>query len=257
MWQYPNCIVAADGKHIAIIHPSNSGSEFCNYKGFFSIVLLAIVDYNYKFIFADVGCQGRMSDGGVYRNSFFYRATQENLLELPPDKPLLVFTNPYYDSQNTEPMPHVFLADDAFPLDKHCLKRYSQSGFTPIKRIFSYRLSRMRSVTKSAFGILTNCFRVFTTRMCLDSKKATIITLATLVLRNMLCNISYESYTPEGYINMETESGDIIEGEWREENIGASVLQSLPNSNRRKATKHAQHIRDAFANHFWGPGQIP
>ena len=46
---------------------------------------------------------------------------------------------------------------------------------------------------------------------------------------------------------METES---------EENVGASVLQSLSKSNTRKAAKHAQHIRDAFANHFWGPGQI-
>ena len=49
---------------------------------------------------------------------------------------------------------------------------------------------------------------------------------------------------------METESGDIVEGEWREENVGASVLQSMLKSNTRKATKHAQHVRDAFANHF-------
>ena len=92
---------------------------------------------------------------------------------------------------------------------------------------------------------------------CLDPDKATIITLATLVLHNILRQLSYESNTPEGYIDMETESGDIVEGEWTEENVGASVLQSRPNSNTRKATKHAQHIRDAFANHFWEPGQIP
>ena len=84
LWQFPNCTGAADGKHIAIIHGSNSGSEFYSYKGFFSIVLLGISDYDHKFIFADVGCQGKISDGEVYRNSFFYRAIQENLLELPP-----------------------------------------------------------------------------------------------------------------------------------------------------------------------------
>ena len=43
-WQYPNCFAAADGKHIGIICPKQSGSEFFNYKGFFSVVLLAFVD---------------------------------------------------------------------------------------------------------------------------------------------------------------------------------------------------------------------
>ena len=132
-----------------------------------------------------------------------------------------VSNNPHYNSQYTEPIPYVFLADHASPLGKPCLKPYSQSCLTPIKRIFNYRLSRVRRVTENAFGILTNRFRVFTTRMCLDPDKATIITLATLVLHNMLPQLSYESYTPEGYIDMEKESGDIIEREWREENVGA------------------------------------
>ena len=35
LWQFPKCIGAANGKHIAIIHPSNSGSEFYNYEGLF------------------------------------------------------------------------------------------------------------------------------------------------------------------------------------------------------------------------------
>ena len=72
LWQFPNCIGDADGKHIAITRLSNSGSEFYNYKAFFLIVLLVIVKYHYKFIFADIACQGRISDGGVYRNSFFH-----------------------------------------------------------------------------------------------------------------------------------------------------------------------------------------
>ena len=146
-------------------------------------------------------------------------------------------------------MPYVFLADDAFRLGKHCLIHFSQSGLTPIKRIINYRLSRERRVTENALRILTNCFPVFTIRICLDDGKATIITLATLLLHNMLCQLSQESYTPEGYIDAETEGGDIVKGGQREENVGASVLQSLPKSNTQEATKHGQH-RDAFANHF-------
>ena len=58
-WQFPNCFRAADGKHIALFHPKVSGSTYYNYKGFYNILLMALVDANYRFLFADVGCQGR------------------------------------------------------------------------------------------------------------------------------------------------------------------------------------------------------
>ncbi len=43
-WQYPNCIGAINGKHIAIRAPPNSGSTFHNYRMFYSIMLMAVVD---------------------------------------------------------------------------------------------------------------------------------------------------------------------------------------------------------------------
>ena len=87
-WQFPNCYAAADGKHIGIIRPKNSGSQFYNYKVFFSIVLLAFVNYDYKFLKAEVGCQGRISDGGVFRNSAFNLALSNNSLNIPDPKAL-------------------------------------------------------------------------------------------------------------------------------------------------------------------------
>ena len=65
---------------------------------------------------------------------------------------------------------------------------------------------------------MTNRFRVFTTRMCLDPKKASIIALETLVLHNMLQQLSYKSYTPEGYIDME-QKVEIFQKENREKKM--------------------------------------
>jgi hypothetical protein len=50
LWNIPNCLGAMDGKHIRIQKLPNSGSTNYNYKGYHSIILLAVCDADGLFI---------------------------------------------------------------------------------------------------------------------------------------------------------------------------------------------------------------
>ena len=157
--------------------PANSGSYFYNYKGQFSIVLLALVDANYKFLMIDVGCNGRISDGGVFKNSSFGKAFNAGRLELPPPIPL---------PGREKLVPFVIVADDAFPLKENLMKPYSRCSLNISTRIFNYRLSRARRIVENAFGILANRFRLFMTPIALDLGKVERIVIAACCLHNFL-----------------------------------------------------------------------
>nr|XP_054753725.1 uncharacterized protein LOC129259462 [Lytechinus pictus] len=68
-WNFHHVCGALDGKHVAIRNPPGSGTIYYNYKGFYSLILLALVDGNYKFLWADVGNPGSSSDAQVFKTT--------------------------------------------------------------------------------------------------------------------------------------------------------------------------------------------
>jgi hypothetical protein len=154
LWNLPNCLGALDRKHIKIKCPQKSGSEYFNYKSYFSMVLIACADADSLFTIISVGDVGRNSDSGVLKNSGFFDALHSGNLNIPPPQCL-----PHQENQPAFPM--FFIGDEAFPLSKHIMRPFPRMILTNERRIYNYRISRARKSVECAFGILVSKFRIF------------------------------------------------------------------------------------------------
>uniref|UniRef100_A0A182RJZ7 DDE Tnp4 domain-containing protein n=1 Tax=Anopheles funestus TaxID=62324 RepID=A0A182RJZ7_ANOFN len=52
-WNFPHTLGAMDGTHVATKAPPHSGTDYYNYKHFFSLALLGVVDADCNFMYAD------------------------------------------------------------------------------------------------------------------------------------------------------------------------------------------------------------
>lgn len=244
-WNMPLCLGSIDGKHISIRQPEHSGSHNINYKGFFSVVLLAVVDANLNFMYIDVGTNGRISDGGVFAKSEFKRMLIDNNYFNMPDSALLPFTNVR--------LPFVFIADDAFPLSTKLMKPYPQQTLDNTKRIFNYRLSRARRCVENAFGVLAARFGVFQKAINTSIENVQHITVAACSLHNMLRKRNGDSYIPPRFIDSEDLTlNSLNEGEWRDH---VNAMRGLRNETVR-ACDAALNNRTTMAHYFVGPGKV-
>nr|CAI5828490.1 unnamed protein product [Callosobruchus analis]CAI5868535.1 unnamed protein product [Callosobruchus analis] len=221
LWDFPNCIGAIDGKHVRIKAPKNSGSTFFNYKEFYSVVMLALVDADNKFVAVDIGSYGREGDAGkcITRNGIFNPLPGMNIL-----------------------VPHVILGDEAFALHEHLMKPYprNQSVTDKTKAIYNYRLSRARRTTENSFGILCAFFRIFFQPIATHPETTDKLIMCACILYNLL-----------------REANILPTSTNNTEKYPLPTLNLLPLSqNNVRGANTAIQTRETFKTYFNGPGAV-
>ena len=228
-WNFPNTIGCIDGKHIRLQCPDNSGSNYYNYKKFFSIVLQGVVGPDLRFIFVDVGAYGKESDGGIFGRSKIKKLLDSNAFNLPETATTT--------SDLHADLPFFLLGDAAYPLRKDLITPYN-ADMSYEKRVFNYRHSRCRHCVESAFGVLAGKWRVLRTAMEVAVDTATEITLATIILHNFVMTLEkidikdYEDWNGTHADNQETHY-------------------------RGRPAAYPSWIRDQLKNYVTGIGAVP
>ena len=214
-------------RHIRIKAPPRSGSSFINYKGYFSIVLLAVADADGMFVTVDVGELGRNSDGRAFRDSGIGKALQRGHLGLPIPTAL---------PGETRKIPYFFVADEAFLLSKNLMKPFSRKQLNSDQRKnFNGRLTRGRKSVECAFGMLTSKFEVLSTLIRCDPARVDSIVQAICVLHNAIreCDGLYSRPQYENVI------------------VGNPIDQLTP------TTGSAKNMRCYLSNYFKDRSPIP
>lgn len=206
---------------------------------------MGIADAKYRFTYIDVGANGRISDGGVFNCTTFFKSLSDGTLNLPEPSPL---------PARNDSIPYVLVGDDAFALSNNLIKPYSKQNLSGLERIFNYRLSRARRIVENAFGLLANRFRVFVGPIHLDPAKTRMVTIACCCLHNYLLKRRDDYFTPNS-VDRYDEQGNVLDGDWRQladtQNnfYPLEVHQSRDNNNGKR-------IREELSQYFVHEGEI-
>ncbi|RXN39390.1 nuclease HARBI1 [Labeo rohita] len=218
------------GRSMKILYLIKYKAPIPHYKKFSD----TMVDAQYCFRVVDVGSYGRTSDGGVMANSTFGQALRNGTLGLPQDALLP-------GAEHLGPQPHVFVADEAFPLRRDLMRPFPGQKLSSRQRIFNYRLSRARLIVENAFGILTAQWRMYRGVIEISPANVDACVKATCVLHNFLRRSTNSTRTPI------PSAGD---GE-------AAGLQEVTRVGSNNATREAIRVRENFMTYFSTEGAVP
>ncbi|XP_022224218.2 putative nuclease HARBI1 [Drosophila obscura] len=243
LWHFPHCLGSLDGHHIAFrSKTATTDASYTNYRQFQSVIMLALVDAQHRFLYVDASSPGGAAD--AFTESSLYNGLESNLLNIPHEKRL-----PGMD----EELPHVVLADKRFALQPWLMKQHEIPS-TIEQKIFNYRLKRAHRVVVNARGIMSSRFRALQTEIKLQASIVEKLVMATCILHNLLVREEPQEYL-RGLEKEDTDYVSLIPGEWRTNTIFMELAQ--PPIQFDGSENVAISIRDGFTTYLNASGAVP
>lgn len=182
-WGVPQCVGAIDGSHIPVCAPAGMHTDYYNRKGWYSMIVQAVVDPDYLFTDLNIGWPGSVHDARVFTHSTICHQADSGTL-LP---------SAYSTSIHGVQVPPFIIGDAAYPLKPWLMKPFPDRGLCDEKKRYNYRISRARMVVENAFGRLKGRWRRLMKRNDMSVYHVPCIVTACCVLHNV-CETFKESY---------------------------------------------------------------
>ncbi|XP_064469700.1 uncharacterized protein LOC135384425 [Ornithodoros turicata] len=219
---FPQAVGALDGCHFLISPPKQSATDYYNYKGWHSIVLLALVDHRYRFPYINVGSPGRCHDTYVYQRSSLAQCVEGPLFQAP------------VATINGVAVPPLILCDQAFPVTAHLVKPFShRARLDDDMRRFYYHLSKARRIVENAFGRMKARFKYTMKRLECDLDNAPLA-IRTCCVVNNTCEVF----------------SDPLMQQWASDSEVASSVYQQPNGAADTRSASGTCVRDAIVGYY-------
>ncbi|XP_050340332.1 uncharacterized protein LOC126766627 [Bactrocera neohumeralis] len=174
---FPQCYEAIDGCHIEVKPPKGEASDYFNFKGWYSTILFAAVNYRYRFTYINIGVQGRCNDSSIFECSALKAYHINNVL----------FARHFKFIEGVK-VPILLIADSAFKLSPYVMKPFPFSvDQIEGEKMFNKKLSSCRRVVENAFGHLKARFRKIGKGLEVNIKNVNTIIKACCIMHN-ICN---------------------------------------------------------------------
>lgn len=124
-----------------------ASKEYHNFKNFYSIVLMGLVDAKYRFIWASCGYPGNSHDSIILQSTVLWDDIKQGKVISEIAKKI-----------GNVSIPPLILADSAFPFQRWLMKPFTNRNPTQKQSYFNYYLSWVCMVTEGAYGQIKGCW---------------------------------------------------------------------------------------------------